>query len=164
MKNIILAVVLLVITSCYPGRNIQSSSSDSVRLEIRERTVFVRDTVWRDFPLISETVTVQTDSSHLENRYAVSDARIRADGSLYHALSTKPQKEAIPIDRPVVYRDSIVYRDRNSERVVAVEVERDPTWWQQTQIRGFWLLLAVLAIVVWRSKLMTVVRMVFGIK
>lgn len=151
MKNLILIYILLAISSCCPGRKI-SASSDSMRVEVRERTVLIRDTVWRDFPLISEMVALQADSSHLENRYAVSDARIGSDGLLYHSLATKPQKEAIPIDRPVVYRDSIVYRDRTAEKVVAVEVERNLTWWQQTQIRGFWLLLAIFAVVLgWRK-------------
>lgn len=152
MKNLIFVYILLAISSCCPGRKISASSSDSMHVEVRERTVLIRDTVWRDLPLISETVTVCADSSHLENRYATSDARIRSDGSLYHSLATKPQKEAIPIDRPVVYRDSIVYRDRTAEKVVTVEVERKLTWWQQTQIRGFWLLLAALAVAVgWRK-------------
>lgn len=146
MKNLMFIYILLAISSCCPGRKISASSSDSMRVEVRERTVLIRDTVWRDFPLISETVALQADSSHLENRYATSDARISPDGLLYHSLATKPQKEAIPIDRPVVYRDSIVYRDRSSERVVAVEVERKLTWWQQTQIRGFWLCLALFAV------------------
>lgn len=152
MKNLIFIYILLAISSCCPGRKISASSSDSMRVEIRERTVLIRDTVWRDFPLISETVTVRADSSHLENRYATSDARIGHDGLLYHSLATKPQKEAIPIDRPVVYRDSIVYRDRAVEKVVTVEVERKLTWWQQTQIRGFWLCLAIFAAVIgWRK-------------
>lgn len=144
--------ILLAPFACSPARNVSSSLSDSVRIEVCERTVFVRDTVWREFPTISEAVTVRADSSHLENRYAVSDARINFDGSLYHHLSTKPQREAIPIDRPVEYRDSIVYRDRTAEKIITVEVERDLTWWQQTQMRGFWLLLAIfVAMIGWRK-------------
>ncbi len=128
-------------------------------MEVNERIEFVRDTVWRDFPLIVERVTVRADSSRLENRYATSDARINLDGSLSHSLATKPQREPIPIDRPVEDRDSIVYRDRKVDVEKIVEVERDLSWWQQTQIGGFWVLLAALAVAL-RKKWWTLVKQI----
>lgn len=69
-----------------------------------------------------------------------SDARINSDGTLFHSLATKPHREPIPIDRPVHYQDSIVYRDKLVKEVI--QVERELSWWQKTQIKGFWLLLA----------------------
>ena len=52
-------------------------------------------------------------------------------------------------------RDSLVYRDKIVEK--AVPVERELTWWQQTQMRGFWIVLAII-VVVYRKKIFAVVR------
>lgn len=83
--------------------------------------------------------------SHLETSYAVSDARITPDGSLFHSLANKPQKRPVPTEKEIIYRDSIVSRDRVNREVV--EVERKLTWWQQTQMKGFWIVLVVLVLV-----------------
>ena len=161
MKSMILFILLAVLaaaTACGPTRRLATSLTDSVRVDVRERTEYIRDTVWRDFPQIIEKVTVRLDSSHLENRYAASDARINPDGTLFHSLATRPQREPLPVDSPVRYRDSIVYKDRVAERIVEVEVERELSWWQKTQIKGFWLLLVGAAFVVGRKKLLTLVQ------
>ncbi len=39
----------------------------------------------------------------------------------------------------------MIYRDRVNTDIV--EVERKLTWWQQTQMKGFWIVLAVLVLV-----------------
>lgn len=90
-----------------------------------------------------------------ETSYAVSDARITPDGALFHSLANKPQKKPVPTEKEVVYRDSLVYRDKIVEK--AVPVERELTWWQQTQMRGFWIVLAII-VVVYRKKIFAVVR------
>lgn len=103
----------------------------------------------------SERQTVRDTTSHLETSYAVSDARITPDGALFHSLANKPQKKPVPTEKEVVYRDSLVYRDKIVEK--AVPVERELTWWQQTQMRGFWIVLAII-VVVYRKKIFAVVR------
>lgn len=141
-KIIVIATVgvCLFLGSCCPARHIATSTQDSVRVEVRSRIEYVMDTVIREIPVISEEIVTRDTVSHLENYYAESDARISSDGTLFHSLATKPQREPIPIDRPVHYQDSIVYRDKLVKEIV--QVERELSWWQKTQINGFWLLLA----------------------
>ncbi len=106
--------------------------------------------------------TVRTDSSHLETTTAVSDIRINPDGSLTHSLENKTDDLKIPTERPIEYRDSIVYRDRDVEVEKIVEVERELTWWQQTQMRGFWALLALIAFI-YRKKILSVIKLFFAV-
>lgn len=158
MKNILFVIILAAMTACSPCRHLSTSTRDSVRVEVRTRTEFIRDTVYRDIPVQSEKVTTQDTTSHLENDYAESDARINMDGSLFHTLSTKPRRETIPIDKPVEYKDSIIYRDRAVKEVV--QVEKELSWWQKTQIRGFWALLVVFTFVFRRNIVSLARRMI----
>lgn len=156
MKNLLLIIILAAaMSSCCSSRHLATSSKDSVRVEIRTRTEYVRDTVIREIPSISEAITTRDTTSHLENFYAQSDARINSDGTLFHSLATKPQKEPIPIDRPIVYRDSIVYRDKVVKDVV--QVKRELSWWEKTQMKGFWVLV-VFVVFVYRKKIMSLIR------
>lgn len=156
MRNILFMVILAaVMSSCCANRHLATSSKDSVRVEIRTRTEYVRDTVIREIPAISEAITTRDTASHLENFYAKSDARINSDGTLFHSLATKPQKEPISIDKPIIYRDSIVYRDKVVKDIV--QVERELSWWQKTQMKGFWILIAVIAFI-YRKKILTTIR------
>ena len=140
----ILTLAGLLLAGCSPCRRLAASSStDSTRVEIRTREVFVRDTVLLEIPAQSERITTRDTASHLENDFARSDARINTDGTLFHTLATKPQHRPTPLLRPVEYRDSIVYRDR---REVVTEQVNILTRWQRWQIRGFWTLLALTAL------------------
>lgn len=145
MKRILLLCFFAVAVSCCPCRKAAVPTvRDSVRVETIVRTEYVRDTVLVELPAEEKAQTVRDTTSHLETTFAESDAAITPDGALYHTLRNKPQRHPAEVETKVVYRDSVIYRDRiKTERV---EVERDLTWWQQTRLRGFWLLLAV---VVW---------------
>ena len=104
-----------------------------------------------------------TDStSHLENDYATSDARINKDGSLYHDLKTKPQDKPVEFDKPVETRDSVIYRTQYIDRVQTVEVERELSWWQKTQMYGFWVALAAIAVIC-RKKIFSVLKLLIRI-
>lgn len=130
---------------CCPCRNLSTSVRDSVRIETVVRTERIVDTAFIEVPVEVIRQTVRDTTSHLETSFAVSDARIDADGSLFHSLENKPQKRPVSIEKEIVYRDSIVYRDRETE--ISIEVPRPLAWWQQAQIRGFWMLFAILLIV-----------------
>ena len=147
------------LAACCPCRHLTTSTGtrDSVRVETLVRTEYVPDTVFVEVPVESERQTVRDTVSHLETSFAVSDAAITPDGSLSHSLANKPQKRPAAVEKEVVYRDSIVYRDRAVEAVKTVEVERELTWWQRTQMRGFWVLLAALA-VAYRKKIIAIVK------
>lgn len=137
MKQIAIVILCaLMLNGCAPCKHLSTNSKDSVRIEYRTRVEYVPDTVVVEIPAQSEKITTRDTSSHLENDYALTDARINGDGTLFHSLATKPQKKPVLVKRPIEYRDSIVYRDRAVEKIVSVE--RELSWWQKTQIKGFW--------------------------
>lgn len=149
-----IGLVWWLLAGCCPCKQLAISTQDSVRIDVVERIVEVQDTVYYQMPNLSEKVTTSEKSSHLENEYALSDAAILPNGDLSHSLEVKPRMIKVEFKKPIIHRDSIVHH--NSYRTVTVEVERALTWWQQTQIRGFWAMLiifvgAVLA-AIWRVK------------
>lgn len=146
LRQVILCgIVTVLAVACCPCRHLTTSTQDSVRVETVVRTEYIPDTVFVEVPLEIERQTVRDTMSHLETSYAVSDARITPDGSLFHSLANIPQKRPVPTEKEIIYRDSIVSRDRVNREVV--EVERKLTWWQQTQMKGFWIVLVVLVLV-----------------
>lgn len=134
--------------SCKSQKNIvkEYKENDSVRVEVHTNTIIVPDTVYVDIPAQTAERTTSDRTSHLENDYATSDARINEDGTLFHMLSTKPQKKPIEVDKKIEQRDSIVYVEKsvNDTGQQIVEVERNLSWWEQTRIYGFYLLLIVI--------------------
>lgn len=145
MRATIILLAAMMAIGCSPCRKAAVPTvRDSVRVETIVRTEYIRDTVLVEVPAEEKAQTVRDTTSHLETTFAESDAAITPDGALHHTLRNKPQRHPAEVETKVVYRDSVIYRDRiKTERV---EVERDLTWWQQTRLRGFWLLLAA---VVW---------------
>lgn len=143
MRATIILLAVMTATGCCPCRKAAVPTvRDSVRVETQIRTEYVRDTVLVEVPAEEKAQTVRDTTSHLETTFAESDAAIMPDGTLYHTLRNKPQQHPAEVETKVVSRDSIIYRVKTEH----VEVERDLTWWQQTRLRGFWVLLAV---VVW---------------
>lgn len=137
----LLFVLLLLLVGCCPCRNITSSESDvrsdSLRIEYRERVTYVPDTILISVPSAHTERTTFDSISHLENDYAVSDARILIDGSLFHTLETKPQAKPIPTTSKVIRQDSIVYRDRWRTVTKTVKVEKQLSWIEKAQFWGF---------------------------
>lgn len=141
---------------CCPCRHLttKKNSQDSTRVEVRTQTILVPDTVYLEIPSQTAERTTRDSVSHLENDYAVSDARINADGSLYHDLRTKVQKRAIETDKRVETRDSLIYRDKVVNVKETVSVPRELTTFQKIQIFGFWLLLVLVVFVVCLNRLL----------
>ncbi len=139
------AAVGAMLSACCPCRHLTTGTRDSIRVETVVCTERIIDTAFIKVPVEVVRQIVRDTTSHLETSFAASDARILPDGSLSHSLKNKSQKRPVEVETKIVYRDSIVYRDRETEHIV--EVPRPLTWWQQTQIRGFWVLLAILLIV-----------------
>ena len=167
MKKSVILYLMLIFTliSCRSGKSLtaqtQEYKRDSVRVEYREHTVFVPDTVYLEIPRQAAERTTADSTSHMENDYAITDARINADGTLWHILLSKPQKRAIPTSKPIVYRDSLIYRDRAAlkHNIIHKYVERNLSWWEQTQIYGFWAAIIVVAITYRKKIFQTVVRL-----
>lgn len=150
MKLFSSIVILFLFCSCCPVRHIQTTARDSVRIEVIERTEFVRDTVEIEVPVEVFKNSTRDTTSVLETSYARSVASVTHDGLLHHSLSNKAQKRPIEVDKPIVYRDSIIYKDKVVNEVV--EVPRNLTKWQRIQMTGFWILLLIVSL--WmRSKI-----------
>lgn len=156
MKHLPYLVLLtFLLFSCATSRKLSENvqKQDSTRIEVREKVIYVPDTVFIEIPAQTAERTTEDSTSHLENDYALSDARINPDGSLYHDLKTKPQKKPVPFEKPVEKKDSIIYRTQYIDR----EVERELSRWEKTQIYGFWGLVIILFIV-YRKKIFALAR------
>lgn len=120
----------LLVSACSTVRH-APSVTDSTRVEVRVERKFVHDTAWLELPVIIEKVETLDTASVLENKYAKSEASV-SGGVLTHSLQTKPVKEPVSIQHEIVYRDSLVYRDRVQTQTV--EVERQLTAWQRLRL------------------------------
>lgn len=150
-----LSAVLLLSGCCTHHRMMTAQNSivrneDSVNTEVRVETIvsYRTDTVCIEVPFQTAERTIQDSISRLANEYAVSNAHINPDGTLYHDLRTIPQKKAVEVNIPIIQKDSIRTEYKNhtmeKEKEIHVEVERDFTWWERTCINGFpWSLIAV---------------------
>lgn len=168
MKQIIaICTLMMLLVGCAAPRQALTQTNekqDSVHVEYREKIIYVPDTVYLEIPAQTAERTTQDSTSHLENDFAESDARINADGTLYHDLKTKPQKKPIPTEREIIERDSTTFHEHSNtetEQVIKeVEVEKPLSWFQKTQIIGFWLVVVVVLIRN-RRKLLSFIRRLF---
>ena len=152
---VIIAAAYMAV-GCCPVVQLATDTVDSVRVETVVKYERVLDTVYIEVPVEIVRETVRDTTSHLETSFAQSDARINSDGSLFHSLKNKPQSRPVEIETEIVYRDSIVYRDRVETKTV--EVPRDFTWWQQTKIKGFWAMLILLSIILFKERIFGILR------
>lgn len=141
----VMFLVACLLSGCAARRIVGVTSQDSVRVEVVERVEYVTDTIEVAIPYERESV-VRDTASHLENAYAMSDAAILPDGRLFHSLETIPQLRPFSFEKPILRRDSIVFRNFYREEVE--EVERDLSWWQETQIRAFWAMFSIFCIII----------------
>ena len=156
-----LSLAALAASSCGAVRPAAPSVTDSTRVEVRTETVTVHDTAYVELPVIVERVQTTDTTSTLENTYAKSEATVSA-GILHHSLETKPVKVPVEVEKQIVYRDSLVYKDRVETQIV--EVERQLTWWQKTKMKlgiAFLILIviAILYLILKFSNLLTFKRL-----
>ena len=139
-------LVSLAASSCGAARHVSPTVTDSTRVEVHTVTETVHDTAYIELPVIVERIITRDTTSTLENDYARSEASVE-NGFLHHSLETKPVKHPVQIETKIVYRDSLIYRDRIETKTV--EVERQLTKWQSFKMRtgGATLTLLLLAIV-----------------
>ena len=159
-QSICLMAMLTVLVSCGATRKMPANETwrqDSIRVEVRTEMVYIPDTVYIEIPAQVAERTTRDSTSRLENDYATSEARINTDGTLYHDLKTKPQKKAVETLKPVERNDSIIYRYKDRTVVETVEVERKLSWWQQTQIYGFYVALAVI-LIAYRKNIFSIIK------
>lgn len=140
--NVLVLLILLTIPlACCPSKMLSSSNKDSVRVETKIRTEYIKDTVIFEVPVEVKSNVVKDTVSILETSLAYSKAEIDSSGYLHHLLQNKSKNVPILTQKEVIYKDSIIYRDKFVENVV--EVPRELTNWQQVKLNGFWILLAI---------------------
>lgn len=140
-----ISVMILGLSSCGAAKQAAPERSDSTRVEVRTITQTVHDTAYIELPVFVERNVTRDTTSTLENPYAKSKASI-TDGLLSHSLQTKPTRQPVKIEKEIVYRDSIVFRDRIE--TVTVEVEKELTKWQSFKMKTGGTTLAILIIAI----------------
>lgn len=167
-------VALLFLIGCRSHKDViqisethKEESADSIRSEYIERIIFIPDTVYAEISdQRAERVTADS-ISFLENDYAWSYASITAEGLLYHSLFTKPQLIPVVFDKPVTLisnNNSHISQKTKADSIDKSEtkteyVERELTWWQKTQIGGFWAAIILLIILYRRKIFKAIVRL-----
>lgn len=160
MKHLPLLLLLtFIIGGCASSLRLSENihQQDSVDVRVETRIEYVPDIVFIEIPAQTSERETADSTSHLENDYATSDARINPDGTLYHDLKTKPQKKPVKFEKPVERKDSTIYKTKTVTETEIVKVPRDLTWWQKTQIYGFWVILFIL-VIVYRKKILSFVK------
>ena len=143
MKPSALLAIALCLSACGTARPVLES--DSTRVEVKTVVETIHDTAYVQLPVIVERVATLDTASVLENKYAKSAAFV-SGGVLTHSLETKPVREPVKVEKQIVYRDSLVYRDR--VQTVTVEVEKKLTAWQNIQMRLGLVAILIIVIVV----------------
>lgn len=139
MRSSVIAIALILV-GCCPCKQLATGTTDSTRVEIRERIVKVRDTVVVELPAERVEVITPDTTSTVQTSLATSTATV-SGGVLTHSIENKKTAIRKPTEVRVDVRDSIIYRDRQTTKVV--EVERELTAWQRFRLDGFWALLSV---------------------
>lgn len=165
MKQIIVILLFgVLLTGCRTQRYMPVTQQlrDSIRTEVRTETVYVKDTAYIEIPRQTAEATLpDTLKSSLKNDFATSDAWVTPDGMLHHTLETKPQEMPFEYDKKVEKQDSTTHKTGTNTIVETKYVEKELTWWQQTEIYGFRVLAALLIVfMVWkfRSPIMSFIR------
>ena len=72
-------------------------------------------------------------------------------------MKTKPQKKPVEFEKPVERKDRVIYKTKTVTKTKIEKVPRDLTWWQKTQIYGFWVILFIL-VIIYRKKILSLVK------
>lgn len=129
-------MLFFLLLSCSCSRKLLPSSTNTTIVD--HNTTVTERIVWQSkiitLPVEHTQQVTFEDSSHLETSLAISDARIMADGRLFHSLKNKTNflQDSIPSleKETVVTKDSII----TVEKIVKVEVERELSKWQKILI------------------------------
>ena len=130
MRTSVILAFALILSACGVARPVLDR--DNTKTEVKTVIETVHDTAIVELPVYVDRVATLDTVSRLENRLAVSEARV-SGGVLQHTLETKAVKLPVPVESKIVYKDSLVYRDRVQTRTV--EVERPLTGWQKAKLR-----------------------------
>ena len=140
-KIILYFTICLGFLGCSAPRVVQDYQRDSVRIIVKDSTIFKDSVVLVEIPTERERLVVaEADTSHLETSVAWSEAYV-ADGKLFHTLQNKdallPVKITIPEKVHTEQREkALIYKQTE-----IVEVEKELSRWQRfIQLLGYYAL------------------------
>ena len=148
LARILLLALSITMLGCTPVRLLESNIADSLQIQVNTREIYLLDSVGFRVPHQRESQTIESDSSFLTTDFAWSVAMWR-NGRLFHTLANIPRTWYTPYWRLETRKDSVVYR--NFYRDVVTEVPRELTKWQHWQMKGFWILLSIGILIVYRK-------------
>ena len=127
--EIFLACVFLVLWSACSPKVIEHTTT---KIEYRDRVI--HDTATVEVPYEVEKIVTRDTSSHLENNFAKSDAKVEG-GFLHHSLETKPQKIPVPVTIHVT--DTLWKESEVITEIKEVKVEKPLSWWKKLKLDTF---------------------------
>lgn len=148
LSRFLFLILLIAISSCTSPRVLTSNIADSLHIQVNHLETFKLDSIGFSVPRQREFQTIEEDSSYLTTDFAWSVALWR-DGRLFHSLTNIPRTWYTPYWRRESRTDSIIYR--NIYRDIVKEVPRELTKWQRWQMRGFWFLLLINILIVYKK-------------
>ena len=143
MKPSALLAIALCLSACGTVRPVLES--DSTWVEVKTVVETIHDTAYVQLPVVVERVATLDTASVLENKYAKSAALV-SGGVLTHSLETKPAKEPVSVEKQIIYRDSLIYRDRVLTETV--EEEKALSTWQSFKMKAGGFSIVILLIVI----------------
>lgn len=143
-----------VLSSCGTQRQAVSTVyRDSVQVQVQTKIEWRTDTVFFEIPAQTAQRETRDSVSHLENDIAFSDARVNADGSLFHSLNIKKQKKQKEVSTPIIYKDSVRTEYEYIEVKEPQYIEKELSKAQRFKLRAFpFLLLAIAAMLCYRYR------------
>lgn len=136
-KVLVILVSLVMLLGCKTIKssvNEKTDTSDSVRIEYKERIVKVPVYVEVDVPVEKVSTQTKDSTSHLETSFAISDASlIWIDGVAFlrHSLENKAQKIQKKDSVPVTEKEKIFWKTRRVTYNKTEIREKQLAWWQK---------------------------------
>lgn len=136
-KILVILVSLVMLLGCKTIKssvNEKTDTSDSVRIEYKERIVKVPVYVEVEVPVEKVSTQTKDSTSHLETSFAISDASlIWIDGVAFlrHSLENKAQKIQKKDSVPVTEKEKIFWKTRRVTYNKTEIREKQLAWWQK---------------------------------
>lgn len=161
MKKLLYIALTLFISialfSCKAKQNVIIETRDSIRIEYREKIVKDTDSVLVYLPSEEKAISTYDSTSYLKTKYAESVASI-SNGILTHTLKTIDKPIPVQVVKETVYKDSIVYQDREVEKEVPLVVEKELSWIQKTMM-WIWVPISILLCIAWRKHIIKLIKL-----
>lgn len=161
MKKLLHIAIAIFITiaifSCKAKQHVIVETRDSIRIEYREKIVKDTDSVLVYLPSEEKAISTYDSTSYLKTKYAESTASI-SNGILSHTLKTIDKPIPVQVVKETVYKDSIVYQDREVEKEVPVVVEKELSWIQKTMM-WIWVPISILLCIAWRKHIIKLIKL-----